>query len=110
MYVRSPFSPLEETTARPIFLVRVPEMKPRTLCACQLVASTIAFSVTPPWRFISSTTVAVLLPSRVVLAFGSPVCAFFERVAFLPGVSSMGATSGAGSSTVASGSTVRASG
>ena len=54
------------------------------MCLCQPVASTISASVTPLARFISARTSAFLLPpSRVPLAFGSRLGAFFAGLAFL---------------------------
>ena len=69
MYRRSPFSSFTETTARPIFLPSVPLMKPRTECACQLVASMIAFSVVPLGCFMRARIASVLPLSRVPLVF-----------------------------------------
>jgi hypothetical protein len=40
----------------------VPDRKPRIECGCQPVAAINSFEVTPPFRFKSSRTVAVLLP------------------------------------------------
>ena len=45
---------------------RLPEMKPRTLCACQSVAAMMSASVAPSGRLSMSRTMAFLLPSRVV--------------------------------------------
>src|ERR1019366_453925 len=70
LYTRVPSSRLVELTVSPIFLPRVPLMKPRTLCACQDVASMISASVAPLARWIKARTVAVLLPSRAPSAFG----------------------------------------
>ena len=71
-----------------IFLPRVPLMKPRTLCACQDVASIISASVAPLARWIKARTVAVLLPSLTPPAFGfaaflGALAACLAEVAFL---------------------------
>lgn len=50
----------------PIFLPMPPEMKPRMLWACHWVESAISWRLAPSARRISSSTMAFLLPSRVV--------------------------------------------
>ena len=65
------------TTARPIFLPSVPLMKPRTECACQLVASMIAFSVVPPGCFMRARIgfgLAALASTLGLGAFGRLRC------------------------------------
>jgi len=39
-------------------------MKPRTVCFCQPVASTISYSVAPPLRWSIAMTSALCVPSR----------------------------------------------
>src|ERR1039458_2094035 len=93
LYTRVPSSRLVELTVSPIFLPRVPLMKPRTLCACQDVASMISASVAPLARWIKARTVAVLLPSRAPSAFGLAAClASFGALPFLFDLGLAGAT------------------
>ncbi len=66
------------------FLSNGPDRKPRTECACQLVAFINSLAVTPPGRFSNSRTLSVLLPSRADLAFFAPLGAFLAGVALLP--------------------------
>jgi hypothetical protein len=67
-YTRSPASFLLDSTASPIFLLRVPEMKPRMLCFCQPVALAISAIDAPALRRIRSSTMAFLENSRGTLA------------------------------------------
>src|ERR1039458_8940562 len=102
LYTRVPSSRLVELTVSPIFLPRVPLMKPRTLCACQDVASIISASVAPLARCSRSRIVAVLLPWRTpsalgFAAFGALMAvlalgAFLVGVAFLVALGLAGAT------------------
>src|SRR4051812_19391763 len=78
-------------------------MNPRTLWACQPVASMISARVAPFARWIRVTTVALLLPSRATpvaafsaLGFFWPVgrAAFFAGVLFFPDFTFPGATRG----------------
>jgi hypothetical protein len=89
--VRSPSSPLVDATVSPIFLPIVPERNPRTECGCQPVAFISSLAVTPPARLSSSSTVAVLLPSRAA-AFFAPLGAFLAGLAFLADLPFFGAT------------------
>ena len=57
-YTRSPCSFLMDSTASPIFLVRLPEMKPRMLWFCQSVALAISAIVAPSLRRRRSRTIA----------------------------------------------------
>ena len=91
--MRCPFCPLADSTLSPIFLPSVPLMNPRMLCGCQSVAAISSCIVAPLGRFSNSTICAVLLPSRVPLAFGASsaafgtlgaLAAFFGGVAFFP--------------------------
>ena len=59
-YTRSP-SRLNDLTFSPIFFVSCPLMKPRTLCACQPVASISALSVAPPDLRRSAITISDLV-------------------------------------------------
>jgi hypothetical protein len=60
--------------------------------------------VAPPGRCIIAIACWVLLPWRATLAGGSLVAGFSEGVAFLLALPALGATSGAGGPTVATGS------
>src|ERR1035441_698122 len=76
-----------EVTVRPIFFPRIPLMKPRTLWACQEVASMISVRVAPFFRCSKAMTLAVLLPWRGPSAFDSAdflgaLVAFFAWVVF----------------------------
>src|SRR5947207_3054529 len=80
---------------RPIFLPTVPDRNPRTECGCQPVAFISSLSVAPSGRFSSSSTLAVLLPSRLVAGFSAfwrPLGAFLGGVAFLRDLPVLGAT------------------
>src|ERR1035437_1539843 len=66
-YVRSFSFDRKYSTFNLSFLISVPLMKPRTLCACQPVSSMISGSVAPWERRIRSITSAFLLPSRATL-------------------------------------------
>lgn len=79
-YTRSPASFLLDSTASPIFLVRVPETKPLIEWFCQPVALAISAIVAPPLRCSRSRTICFLLPSRGLLAVAFFVAGF---VAFL---------------------------
>src|SRR5215469_17115148 len=85
-------------TARPIFLLMVPDRKPRMECACHPVAFISSLAVTPPGCFSSSRTLAVLVPSRAPLfsplAFFAALGAFLAGLAFLPALLLFGATWG----------------
>jgi hypothetical protein len=81
VYIRSPPSSLVEVIFKPIFLPRVPLMKPRTLWACQAVAFMIAASVAPSGRFNRSRTFAALLASRALPALLPPLGAFLAALA-----------------------------
>jgi hypothetical protein len=59
-----PWSWVNLSTRRPIFLPRLLERKPRTLCDFQLVADWISASVAPSGRRSRSRTMAFLLPGR----------------------------------------------
>src|SRR5713101_1962369 len=105
-YLRSPSSPLADVTASPIFLPTVPDRNPRTECGCQPVTFISSLLVTPPGRFRSSSTVAVLLPSRAAPGFFGPLAfvarlgAFFAGLAFLGDLALAGATWRAGFATL----------
>ena len=73
-----------DTTVSPIFLPRLPLMKPRTEWACQLVAFMISASVAPLGRFNRSMIFAALLPSRADPAFFAALGAFLAALAFGP--------------------------
>src|SRR5260221_10714306 len=90
--VRSPSSTLLEVTAKPSFLLTVPERKPRTECACHPVAFISSASVAPSGRFNSSRTVAALLPFLAAPAFFAALGAFLEALAFLADLPFTGAT------------------
>src|SRR5579862_9393840 len=96
--LRSPSPLLVDTTARFIFLPTVPEMKPRTECACQAVAFMISARVAPPGRCSRSRILPVLLPARAVTC-GAGWGAFFPRLALRGGEVFAGATRGAGGAT-----------
>src|SRR5579862_3668940 len=100
--LRSPSPLLVDTTARFIFLPTVPEMKPRTECACQAVAFMISARVAPPGRCSRSRILPVLLPARAVTC-GAGWGAFFPRLALRGGEVFAGATRGAGGATGAAG-------
>src|SRR5450756_834170 len=80
-----------EVTIRPIFFPKVPLMNPRTLWACQAVASMISVRVAPFFRCSKAMTWAVLLPWRGPSAFDSAdflgaLVAFFAWVVFWVGL------------------------
>src|SRR5215469_7794900 len=85
-------------TARPIFLLMVPDRKPRTECGCQPVASLSSVAVAPPGRLSRSRMIAVLLFFRArlagfsPLAFFAPLDAFLAALAFFPDFGFFGAT------------------
>jgi len=84
--VRSPPFAFVDSTVSPIFLLTTALMKPRTLWACQRVASISAASVAPPGCCKRARIVSVLLPSRVAFAaegFLGALAAFFPWLAFL---------------------------
>src|SRR5579872_56461 len=95
-----PSSRFVDTTGRSIFLPSVPEIKPRTLWACQESAFIGSASVAPFGRRRSASACAVLLPSRkppVALAGFVALAAlgaFFAGVAFFPAMPLPGATAG----------------
>src|SRR3954447_11709524 len=76
-YVRSPASFLVLSTVRPIFLVKLPEMKPRMLWFCQSVALAISAIVAPSLRRRRSRTMAFLLNSRGTAASLMGLASFF---------------------------------
>jgi hypothetical protein len=87
LYVRSPAAFLDESILSPPLLPRM-LTKPRTVCACHLVAAMISANVAPLARFIRAMTSAFLLARS---AFGLPAAfltraAFFAVLAFLRGV------------------------
>src|SRR5579862_6687310 len=103
--LRSPSPLLVDTTARFIFLPTVPEMKPRTECACQAVAFMISFKVAPPGRCSRSRILPVLLPGRTPFslaafsrraAFFAPLDAFLAGAGFFPALPLLGAAVRAG--------------
>src|SRR5690242_17493111 len=59
LYVRSPAAFLDDSIFSPPFLPRM-LTKPRTVCACHLVADMISASVAPLARFIRAITSAFL--------------------------------------------------
>ena len=69
-YRRSPAGFVLDSTVMPIFLRRVPLMKPRMLWFCQFVASAISAKVAPLGRRRSSRIVAFLDPSRASIGAG----------------------------------------
>src|SRR5450759_1610582 len=90
-----------EVTIRPIFFPKVPLMNPRTLWACQAVASMISVRVAPFFRCSKAMTWAVLLPWRGPSAFDSAdflgaLVAFFAWVVFWADLGLAGATRRAG--------------
>jgi hypothetical protein len=77
---------LKDSTTCPAFFI-APAMNPRTVCFCQPICDMIPSRVTPFGRCSRAITVAVLLPSRTPLAFGSAAFlgvfgAFFCRAGF----------------------------
>jgi hypothetical protein len=84
----------------PIFFPRVPEIKPRTLWACQSVAFMMSFKLAPPARFSRSSTFSVLLPWRAPgsvftgWAALAPLARFFAGVVLFPDLRFEGATCG----------------
>src|ERR1019366_1878698 len=90
-YLRSPSSTLVEVTAKPSFLLTVPERKPRTLCACHPVAIISSARVAPSGRFNKSRMLAALLPSRATRFFAA-LGAFFDALVLLPTFPFLGAT------------------
>src|SRR5215471_20452274 len=85
-------------TARPIFLLMVPDRKPRMECGCHPVAFISSLAVAPPGRFSKSRTIAVLLFFRAhlagfsPLAFFAPLSTFLAALAFVPDFPFLGAT------------------
>ena len=78
---------LKDSTVRPIFLPRLPEMKPRMLWACHLLTSAISWRLAPSGRRMSSSTMALLLPPYVlgVVSFAvAPLAALGFSVQWAP--------------------------
>src|SRR5262249_40487994 len=77
--MRPPASLLDDSTVRPIFLVRFPLMKPPMVRFCQPVALPISDMAVPCFRRRSSRTIAFLVRGRSPPAEGGAT--FFLRPA-----------------------------
>src|ERR1700680_531186 len=69
--MRSQSALLGEVRVSPIFLLPVPDRKPRTECGNQPVASISSLEVVPPGRLSRSRILAVLLPLRATLGLAA---------------------------------------
>jgi len=89
--VRSPSSPLADTTVSFIFFATVPDRKPRMLCGCQPVAFINSLAVAPSGPFSRSRIFAALVPSRAPAAFFALVGAFLAGLVVFPDFAFLGA-------------------